>query len=322
MVVALLAAVLLMGLASCGDGGAEPGASQEATVVLDFTPNAVHAGIYAAQAKGYFAKQGIDLTIQQPGATSDAPKLLAAGKADFAVMDINDLAIAREKGADLVAIAPLVDRPLAAVIVNNDAPRDLEGATVGVTGVPSDDAVLDTVLDGLGTPPRAVKRVTIGFTAVGSLAAGKVDAATAFRNAEGVELKQKGVPVRTLAVERYGAPAYPELVVVTAASTISSDPSLVRGTTIAIRHGGRLASSDPGQGLDALLAANPSLDRGSQKAQLETVARSEGASFDFSTLRRWSAWASRHGITRRLTDVGRAFEPGEDLSAGDQLYGN
>ena len=51
--VALLAAALaLAGVAGCGGGGAEPGAPIGATLVLDFTPNAVHSGIYAAQAEG------------------------------------------------------------------------------------------------------------------------------------------------------------------------------------------------------------------------------------------------------------------------------
>jgi len=50
LAVALLAAAsLLVGLAGCGESGAEPGAPRGATLVLDFTPNAVHSGIYAAQ---------------------------------------------------------------------------------------------------------------------------------------------------------------------------------------------------------------------------------------------------------------------------------
>ena len=60
-VVALLAAVVAAALAGCGDDGAEPGASREATLVLDFTPNAVHAGLYAALERGWFADEGVDL---------------------------------------------------------------------------------------------------------------------------------------------------------------------------------------------------------------------------------------------------------------------
>src|SRR5256714_5570875 len=97
--VALLAAVLLLsGAAGCGGSGAEPGVPKGATLVLDFTPNAVHSGIYAAQAQGFYRDAGVDLKIQQPGESTDAPKLLAAGRTDFAILDIHDLGIARERG--------------------------------------------------------------------------------------------------------------------------------------------------------------------------------------------------------------------------------
>ena len=93
---------------------------------------------------------------------------------------------------------PIVQRPLAAVIARGDGPvrrpRDLEGRTVGVTGLPSDEAVVDSEVSADGGDPAKVDRVTIGFNAVSSLAAGKVDAATGFWNAEGVALAQAGRP--------------------------------------------------------------------------------------------------------------------------------
>ena len=108
-VAAPLAAVLIgLALTGCGGDGAEPGAPEGATLVLDFQPNAVHAGIYAAQANGFFEDEGVDLTIREPSSTADAGKLLETGRADFAVMDINDFGIARERGLDLVAIAAIV----------------------------------------------------------------------------------------------------------------------------------------------------------------------------------------------------------------------
>src|SRR5436305_10832251 len=96
----LAAAILALGVAACGGGGAEPGAPKGATLVLDFQPNAVHSGIYAAQANGDFRDQGLDLKIQEPSSTADSAKLLEAGSAEFAVMDINDFGIARERGLD------------------------------------------------------------------------------------------------------------------------------------------------------------------------------------------------------------------------------
>src|SRR3954454_15924317 len=218
-VAALLAAGPPVPLIGCEGGGAEPGAPKGVTLVLDFTPNAVHSGIYAAQANGYFKDEGIDLHIQEPSSTADSAKLLEAGRADFAVMDINDFGIARERGLDLVAIAAIVQRPLASVIARDPneirTPADLAGKTIGVTGVPSDDAVLDTVLRSAGVDPSDVHRVTIGFNAVTDLAAGKVDAATGFWNAEGMELQQQGIASREFRVDDFGAPKYPELVMAT-----------------------------------------------------------------------------------------------------------
>ncbi len=124
-----------------------------------------------------------------------------------------------------------MQRPLAAVIARGDGPvrrpRDLEDARSGVTGLPSDEAVVDSEVAADGGDPAAVDRVTIGFNAVASLAAGKIDAATGFWNAEAVALRRRGVPIRVFKVDEYGAPRYPELVLAAARSTIERRPGLV-----------------------------------------------------------------------------------------------
>src|SRR3954454_15628777 len=255
-VAALLAAALLVALIGCGGGGAEPGAPIGATLVLDFTPNAVHSGIYAAEREGYYRDAGIDLTIREPGESSDAPKLLEAGRADFAILDIHDLGIARERGLDVVGLMPIVQRPLAAVIARGDSgvrrPRDLEGRTVGVTGLPSDEAVVDSEVRADGGDPEAVHRVTIGFNAVSSLAAGKVDAATGFWNAEGVALREQGVPIRIFKVNEYGAPPYPELVLTASRRSVESRPRMVAALLAATRRGYAFAAAHPRRAVDDL----------------------------------------------------------------------
>ena len=305
-VVALLAAALASGLAACGGGGAEPGALRSATLVLDFQPNAVHAGIYAALEQGYYGDAGVDLHVQAPSASTDAPKLLAAGRAQFAILDIHDLAIAYERGLDVTGVMPIVQRPLAAVIARDTVrrPRDLEGRTVGVTGLPSDDAVLDSVLEADGADPASVHRVTIGFQAVSSLAAGKVDAATAFWNAEGVTLRRQGIPIRVFRVDDYGAPRYPELWLCTSRALARDDPQLVHELTSATVRGYRFELEHPGEALDALLAGSSGLDRDEQRAQLEALlaahAVKPGRSFESaSEMVAWLGWETGHGIVKR-----------------------
>jgi NitT/TauT family transport system substrate-binding protein/putative hydroxymethylpyrimidine transport system substrate-binding protein len=312
-VAALLATVLLLaGVSGCGGDGAEPGAPRGVALVLDFVPNAVHSGIYAAQRQGYYRDEGIDLTIRQPGESTDAPKLLEAGRADFAILDIHDLGIARERGLDLVGTMPIVQRPLAAVIARGEGPvrrpRDLEGHTVGVTGLPSDEAVVDSEVSADGGNPGAVHRVTIGFNAVSSLAAGKVDAATGFWNAEGVALQRQGIPIRIFKVNSYGAPPYPELILTASHQTIEDDPQLVDSMVAATTRGYELASDHPAKALDDLLAEVPSLERGDQAAQLRALRPDlRPAPFDRAVLHEWAAWDLKHGLLERPLDVDAAF---------------
>jgi ABC-type nitrate/sulfonate/bicarbonate transport system substrate-binding protein len=312
--VALLAAALLVaGIAGCGGGGAEPGVPKGASLVLDFTPNAVHSGIYAARAQGFYSDAGVKLEIDQPGESTDAPKLLAAGRTDFAILDIHDLGIAREKGLDLVGVMPIVQRPLAAVIAGRSSgvqrPRELEGHTVGVTGLPSDEAVVDSEVSADGGDPAKVDEVTIGFNAISSLAAGKVDAATGFWNAEGVALRRQGVPVRIFKVDRYGAPPYPELILTTSGKTLKSDPGLVSSVVAATRRGYAFAERQPAKALDDLLTADPALDRAEQQAQLKVLLPDlHPAPFRRDVLDRWAAWDLRHGLLERPLDVATAFD--------------
>ena len=302
-VVALLAAVLALAASGCGEDGAEPGVSQEATLVLDFTPNAVHSGIYAALAEGDYADAGIELEVREPGASTDAPKLLEARRTDFAIMDINDLGIARTRGLDVVAIAPIARLPLAAVIAADAGlvrrPADLAGRTVGVTGLPSDDAVLDAVVAGDGGDPAEVDRVNIGFDAVAALSAGRVDAATAFWNAEGVQLRELGLDTREFRVSDYVRAAYPELVLVAARETLRSEPALASGMEQATSEGYSRVARSPNVGLEALLEQVPGLEREAVAPQLEALIEARAFALEpgpFRGLEAWADFAAEGGI--------------------------
>jgi putative hydroxymethylpyrimidine transport system substrate-binding protein len=311
--VALLAAVLLLaGAAGCGGGGAEPGAPKGATLVLDFTPNAVHSGIYAALSRGFYEGAGVDLHVQAPGESTDAPKLLAAGRADFAILDIHDLGIARERGLDLVGVMPLVQRPLAAVIARADGPvrrpGEMEGHRVGVSGLPSDEAVVASEVEADGGDPAKVDEVTIGFNAVAALAAGKVDAATGFWNAEAIALRRRGVPIRVFKVDSFGAPPYPELVLTTTRAELQQDPGLVAAVVAATRRGYVFTEAHPEEALGDLLAADRSLERADQEAQLQALLPVlQPRPFDRRTLAAWASWDLRHGLLEEPLQVAEAF---------------
>jgi NitT/TauT family transport system substrate-binding protein/putative hydroxymethylpyrimidine transport system substrate-binding protein len=309
---ALLPSVTLavLALTGCGGGG-DSGAARPVTLVLDFTPNAAHAGIYTALAKGRDRAHGVRLTVRQPTASSDSLKLLAVGRADLAVADIHDLGLARERGEDLVGVGALVQRPLASVIAGPSVtrPRQLEGKRVGVTGVPSDEAVLRAVVQGDGGDPRRVHTITIGFSAVPALLARRVAAATAFWNVEGVTLRRRGLKTHEFRVDAFGAPHYPELVLVARRDTVARDAGLLRDTLAALADGTRDALADRPAAVRRVAAAAQA-DPALIGAELDAIAPalSPPLRFDPQALAGWAAFDFRLGLLNHTPVVSDTFD--------------
>jgi NitT/TauT family transport system substrate-binding protein/putative hydroxymethylpyrimidine transport system substrate-binding protein len=313
-------------LAGCGgsDGGdpettaaAKTASTRAFSLTLDFAPNAAHTGLYLAQEEGLFAKRDVGVKIRVPGSGADGAKLLATGRTDLAVMDIHDVALAREKGADIVAVGAIVQRPLAAVLAAKDVarPRDLEGRTVGVTGLPSDDAALDQIVRGDGGDPEKVKRVTIGFEAVPSVVSGKVDAAIGFWNAEGVALQARRPGTKVFRLDAYGAPSYPELLLVATSKTLSRSGDAVLRVAEAVGQGYGVAATAPATDDGGAIAAlrsgsgDRTIDPKTTAEQLRAVQpafrdeQGRTGTLDRATMRRWATWEAQVGITKTRPDV-------------------
>ena len=313
-----LAAAILAGCGASSDNASAPPLTQPATLLLDFTPNAIHAGAYLAVKEGLDKTSGVDLTIRAPSSSTDAVKLLDAGRADFAFMDIHDLALADAKGAKLVGVMAVVERPLASVLAapSIERPRDLEGHLAGVTGLPSDDAILDSIVKGDGGDPGRVKKITIGFNAVPSLLAGKVSAATGFWNAEGVALKAKRPGTRVFRVDDFGAPAYPELVLATSRATLKAKPALVRALVNALGQSYLRALANPPSAIAALVAGAKGVDPAGATREFKALARAfmpQGELFGALSRKRlaaWAAWEQQFGVVKRAPVVEELFGAG------------
>lgn len=318
--VLLAALIAAAGLAACGDdddGNGDAGAGgdaalaerTDATLVLDFVPNAVHAGVYCAMENGYYEGSNIDLEIVEPTSTSDTLKLIDQGKAAFGIAAGIDLAIQIDRGRGAKGIMALVQRPLGGVITLADhdltRPRQLEGRTVGVTGVPSDDAVLETVIADDGGDPASVEKVTIGFNGVQALENEKVDAFTGFPAADGTQIEVDGLPVRSFPLDEWGGPRYPGLVVFSTEEAIEDDPELMRAFVEATVRGYEDTLDDPDACLDALLARVPGTDEELAAAQLDAYrplfqANAERYGiFRADDLEDLSAFLAQTGLTER-----------------------
>ena len=226
--VASIFTVVSMAASACGSSDSEA----DVELVLDYLPGGIHAGIYSALGEGYFANNNINIDIQSPTSSADTLRLVLSGQASFGIAPIADVANLVAEGEDIQVFMALEQVPLAALMsteaIGITDPSQLTGATIGVTGIPSDEAVAKTILAASGVDPNSVEFITIGFDAVGNLLGQNVDAAIGFWSAEAVVLELEGETPFVFRPDEYGAPPYPELVVFASTDTIKKRSGVVQ----------------------------------------------------------------------------------------------
>lgn len=309
---AVVAAIVLATLFSgCGGGDDTPAALPQVRVALDFTPNAVHAPIFTAARTGADRRHGVRMKIERPGSQPDSLKALTSGAADVGVLAIGDLAIARAKGVKVVGIGALVQRPLGALITQPSIrrPADLHGRRVGVSGLPSDGPFLKAIVEDDGGDYESIRQVTIGFAAVSALLGRKVDAVPAFWSVEGIVLKQRGRRFNEFRIDDYGAPRYPEVVLVTTEAMLRDHRDRVLGTLAAIRDGARSVRSDPAPAVREIAKESGDADLGLIRAQFAALRPivDPALTLHGGVLEDWGRFAARVGLLGKAPDVGTMF---------------
>ena len=336
---ALAALLILLVAAGCGakpepDGGAAA-STEDLRLVLDYFPNADHAGIYAARAAGEYGRAGLDVDIKAPPDPTAPLKLLRAGRADIVLSYEPELLLARDKGADdLVAVGALVQRPLTALMALPGSgirtAEDLAGKRVGTAGISYQSAYLKTIAERAGIDPGSIKETNVGFDFTRPLIAGRVDATLgAFWNYEGTDLRRRGKRPVILKMDELGVPPYDELVFVARREGLDEDgASRIRRFLHATARGHRILARDPEAGVDALMKASNGLERGLQEAVVKATLpvffpAAEDEPYGWQDPAQWDAygrWMEENGLLKRPPNAARAmtneFLPGEGLDPG------
>ena len=319
---AAAATVALVALAGCGEKEdvLEPSGSKRVELMLDYFPNADHAGIYAAQAAGHFEQAGLDVEIRQPPDPSAPIKQVAAGNVDLAVSYEPEVFRARDLGLRVVSIGALVQEPLTSIISLPKAkirrPADLKGKTVGTAGIDYQTAYLETILAEAGVNTDAAKERNVGFNLTPALLTGKVDAVLgAFWNYEGTELRMKRKRPQIIRMEEAGVPSYDELVLVANADALERDAGKLRAFIGALSRGTRDLREDPDGAIEGLLEANPDLDPELQRAVVKVTLPlffpPEGKPYGWQDPEQWdsfSAWMADSKLLQKAPDPASAYD--------------
>jgi putative hydroxymethylpyrimidine transport system substrate-binding protein len=328
LAVALSAALML---SACGEKQdvLEPSGSKRVELMLDYFPNADHAGIYAAQAGGHFEQAALDVVIRQPPDPAAPIKQVAAGRVDLAISYEPEVLRARDQGLRVVSVAAIVQKPLTSIISLPKAkirkPADLEGKTVGTAGIDYQSAYLRAILTEAGADPASVKERNVGFGFSAALITGRVDATLgAFWNYEGTELRLRGKKPRIIRIEEAGVPTYNELVLVANEDALGRDNrDKIRAFIGALSRGTRDLRDDPDRAIEGLLDANPDLDAELQRAVVDVTLPlffpPEGKPFGWHDPEQWdafSAWMKDSNLLENPPDPQASYDNGLLPGAG------
>ena len=265
--VAVLAALAALGVAACGGTAPSEPAARPVTLMLNWTPNAHHVGIYAALAEGWYAEAGIDLTVVEP-ADAGVEQAVASGAADIGLAQAESLLPARAAGVPVVSVAavlPVNDSALFALAADGiDRPRDLQGARYGGFGGALETEIISRLVACDGGDPAAVQQVTLGnVDYLAGMQADQFDVAWVFSGWDVLRAEQvEGVPVTQIRLADWAEclPNWYTPLVLTSQRLADTDPDLLRDVLAVTARGYDLAADDPRRAAALLEQQVPELD--------------------------------------------------------------
>ena len=281
-------------------------AADSLTVLLDWFVNPDHAPLIIAREKGFFADEGLAVTLVAPADPNDPPKLVAAGKAELAISYQPQLHVHAAQDLPLVRIGTLVATPLNALVVLADGPvrtiADLKGRKIGFSVGGFEDALLAAMLARHGLTLGDVTLVNVNFSLSPSLISGHVDAVIgAYRNFELNQMDIVARPGRAYFPEEEGVPPYDELIVV--ANRASLTDRRLRPFLDALERGVQFLVNHPNQSWEAFVKAHADLDDElNRRAWRDTLARFalRPAALDRARYERFAAFLKRQGLITEI----------------------
>ncbi len=314
-----LSVVLVFGFAGCENTGSE---AEKITIVLDWTPNTNHTGIYVAAAKGYFEEVGLNVEIVQPP-EGGAEALVASGKAQFGVSFQDSLAPA------FVGDDPLPITAVAAVVQHNTSgilsragegmhtPKGLEGKKYATWDMEVEKATIRDVMKADGGNFDKVELIPSTVTdEVSALKSGSIDAIWVFYGWAGVACEVAGLDTDYFEfADIDSAFDYYTPVIIGNNSWLEENPETAKAFIAALSKGYTFACENPREAADILMDAAPELKSSSALvyASQEYLSKeyiADATRFGEFDVTRWAAfynWLNENDLLEDKIDPNYGF---------------
>ena len=270
----LLIALLTGCAAPAGGPQAAENAPLELTFMAGYKPqaNLPFVGVYVADEKGFFAEEGLKVTIQHSPGRGEHLQMVASGNVRVTTQDAAVMLMRRaDPGLPLVSIGLIGQRGQQAFAALSTSgmktPKDWEGHSVGYKGTPPPD--LPALLHAAGADPEKIELVNVGFDPR-LLTEGKVDVYPVYKSNEPYLIESWGYSLTLWDAADFGVPTL-GLAYVTSEETLAAQPEALSRFLRGAIKGIKYAKDHPDEAVDAVLKhTGPETDRGHMLFMLES----------------------------------------------------
>lgn len=302
------------------DADAQP-ALTPVTLVLDWTPNINHSGAYVALEQGYFAEQGLDVKIVEPG-DNLALQLVAAGQAEFGYSYQEEVTYGRVAGLPVVSLAAVIQHNtscFAAPVENHiKTVADFSGKTYGGWGGEVEEALLDYLMEQENGEP--VTKINLGSSDFfAATQGGDIDFSWIFYGVTGIEAELRGVALDTVYLKDIDSTFdYYTPVIAVAEDFLAENADLTKRFMTALSQGYQFCDDNPAEAAAILVAAAPGVDAEMIEAGQAWIAGQYQSDAPYWGYQSYDIW---NDFAQWLTDRG-LIEPGfvtEEAFTNDYL---
>lgn len=313
----LMSIIGLLLLGACGVSTQHNTTNDKVELVLDWTPNTNHTGIYTAIEKGYFQEVGIDLTVVQPP-EDGAELLVGSHRAQFGISFQDTLASSFVQNIPVTAIAAILQHNTSGILSlkekNITSPKQLMDHNYATWNLPIEQAILQKSVELDGGAFSRVEKIPNTVTDIISALSTTIDSVWVYEGWDKVAADNYGLETNYWAFKDiHPVFDYYTPVLIANNEVIAQNPDLVKRFMSAITKGYQYSAQNPEESAKILLKYAPELDEklviNSQKI-VSTYYVDEGVPFGYIDPTRWNnfyEWLNENNLVDGVLETDKGF---------------